>query len=135
MNDHSPSTDAKDLLREAAGLAPELEGAFTDADLLTPKRFEYAFLSKAYPVLNGPVVVRLPTFGETVEISNRARHGGIAEEARQTLQRCIERAPESWYHLPKGKKLPELNLDGLPDAEGVLELWVAFDQWRAALRA
>lgn len=123
------------LLREAAGLAPELEGAFSTADLLRPARFEYLFTSKSYPPLDGPVVVRLPTFGETVEISNRARHGGIAEEARQTLKLCVERAPESWFHLPPGAKLPELNLDRLPDAEAVLELWVAFDQWRAALRA
>ncbi|MBI3131495.1 MAG: hypothetical protein HYZ13_09230 [Acidobacteria bacterium] len=123
------------LLREAAGLAPELEGAFSTADLLRPARFETTFRSKAYPVLDGPLVVRLPTFGETVEIANRSRHGGIAEEARQTLRLCLEKAPDSWYHLPPGSKLPELNLDALPDAEGVLELWVAFDQWRSALRA
>lgn len=130
----SPSTSSEALLREASGLAPEMSGAFTASDLLKPARFEYAFTSKPYPALNGPVVIRLPTFGDTVEINTRARQGGIAEEARQTLRLCIEKAPESWYHLPPGGKLPVLNLDALPDAEGVLELWVAFDQWRSALR-
>lgn len=124
-----------EALRSAAGIEPAAPAAFSLADSLTAPVFRGEFVSKAFPELNGQVVVRYPTFSDLLEIERQtaALGGGAVAEWLCTLRRCLEQAPAGWFKVTKDSAKPTLNAD-FPDGDALQGFYGAFLVWRRWVR-
>lgn len=128
-----------ELLQAAQGLDPMAAKALRASDLLQPKRFEYDFVSPAWPELNGRVVIRYPSLKDALSIEQLSLRRGPFAELFATMLVCMEKAPATWYRIPDqgtaGKAPePELATGTFQDSEGLLLMWAAFMDWRASFR-
>lgn len=126
---------ADDLLREASGLDSSIQTLAGPAGtIFEAVKFSTEFKSPQWPVLDGPIVIRYPSFGDLLKIEAITGIGGSAKEAFATLFVCIEKAPPAWWFLPDGSKVPIVNLEAIPDSDGLLGLWYEFLKWRRSFR-
>lgn len=126
------------ILRTAAGLDPTVERtlAAQDAALQAIPEFSTVFKSSSFPSLDGPVVIRYATVGDSLTIERLiGPMGGFVAEAIASLQVLTTKAPAEWYQMPEGADVPVLNLNRLPDVEGILDLYRNYSKWRAAFRS
>jgi hypothetical protein len=124
------------VLAAAAGLDPNM-AEFSASDIFKAPTFTYDFKSPAFPVLNGPVVMKYPTIGDAVEIERvmRLYGGGPVAEVFATARVLVQRAPSSWYRRESETQPPVLVVDLIPDPDGLRDMVVAFDRWRSSFRS
>lgn len=123
------------VLRAAAGLDPSVPAALGSGDLFLLPRFTFDFQCPFAPEYSGPVVVRFANVGDAVLIDRLVGQGGFFAEAVASMRVLIEQAPPAWWRLPDGAREPVLDLDRLPDVEGLLDLYRAYSLWRNSFRA
>ncbi len=122
-------------LAAAAGLEPRLSD-FQEDDILKAPSFTYPFNSIAFPVLNGPVVLRYPTVLDSVEIARKSRllGGTYVAEVLATAMVLTDKAPSSWYTRRQKDDPLVLRVEQLPDVEELTNLFIAFNAWRDSFR-
>ena len=126
------------IIRSAAGLDPSVIPvlAAQDAVLQTIPEFSTEFKSASFPSLDGQVVIRYATVGDSLTIERLIGPlGGYVAEAIASLQVLTTKAPASWYRVPEKGGTPVLDLNRLPDVEGILDVYRAYSKWRAAFRS
>jgi hypothetical protein len=121
------------ILREAAGLDPNVGEALAAGDFLEAPRYSFDFRSPRWPVLEGAVVLRYATVGDTLQIERLAGSGRFSE-AIATLMVLVEKAPGAWYKMPESGGTPSLDLLRIPDAEGIVDLYRGYSIWREDFR-
>lgn len=127
------------VLRTAAGMdgsvAPSL--AAQDALVFSIPEWTTEFKSPSFPALDGPVVIRYATIGDSIAIERQMGPlAGFVAEAVASLSVLITKAPASWWRVPeKGGSMPVLDLNRIPDVEGLLDLYRQYSKWRADFRS
>lgn len=129
------STLSDPTLREAAGLGAIAEQAVAAPPLLDPPKFTYEFESFVDPALDGTVVMRYATVGDSLRIESMMgpRSGDFAE-AVASISVLVEVAPPAWYRKEPGLKIPTLDLERLIDPEAIVDLYREYNRWRSLFR-
>lgn len=97
-------------------------------------QFSHDFVSELFPEMNGPVVINYPTMGEMLEIERLVSRGRPYSEVMATLEVLVNKAPSSWYKVPKGEKLPVLAIGRMPYDPAFFKIYTAFTNWRDTFR-
>jgi len=98
--------------------------------------FSMDFHSESFPALDGQVVIRYATVGDSLTIERLIGPlGGYVAEAIASLQVLTTKAPAPWYRVPEKGGSPVLDLNRLPDVEAILDVYRAYSKWRAAFRS
>ena len=108
----------------------------TDADVFSPPSYSENFTSEQFPYMNGKVVLRLPSFGDDVEIARLSALDGqtVWSSVAASLSVCLETAPPAWYRKLPNLDKPILAIGRLHDSAGLINLYTRWQTWRANFR-
>lgn len=129
----------EEVLSLASGIDPVAAKALTASDLLLPPKFTGTVESEKFPAMNGIVILHYPNVGDELAIERVVRGGGSTAYMLASFAICIDKAPDTWWKLPKGglnpNSVPILDLESLMDIDALWSLWGAFSEWKARFRS